>query len=835
MPLWGWLDDVGQDLAYAIRQFRRSPGFFALAILLIGAGIGANTLIFTLVDAVFLRPLPVRTPQSLVELFVLLPNLPPQPGFSWDAYHQVAEHSSTLFDVVGQTEIDVAMERGSYAERARSQGVTENYFEALGVSAFRGRVFGARDRNVAVLSYDCWVRNFGRDPNALGQVVRLEGHPFQIVGVTPKEFNGTTLDNGPDIRVLFRDSRDFLTRPGEGYTNTEIIARLRPGFTLAQAQEEASVFMNRANEEMIARVARNPATAALAQAFRRSFSNARYELQRIDHGVSWLRTQLQTALLALLAGTGLLLLMVCSNVSGLLLARAASREKETAIRLAIGASRARIIRQWLTESLFLTILGGVVGLLLVWLGMPLLASAIPPVRSATGGLRPVSIDLHPDFRIIVCCAFACGLTAILSGLAPAWRASRHDPQTALKTTVSDPRQRRMQAALCAFQIALCMMLLVSDGLLIRTLINLRELNPGFDRDHVVTFEINPEMGHHTGEQSALFAHRLVERARALPGVAAAGLSARPVMQGIGAGITVVLPGQRLDSPTRVNTSVNAISAGYFDAMGIHLIAGRDFRDNESIGSNKGLQPVIVNEAFARRFFHGQNPVGRQFATGTEFVKPDFEIVGEVGDAKYRSLREIVPPVFYSLWFGGRISQGTFVLNIRTQGDPYALIRPVRTLVQSLEPGIPIFRTATMAEEIDRLLGPERLIVVLASGFAISAIALSMIGLYGMLAYYVTGRRREIGLRIALGAQRTHIMWFVSKRLFKIVIVGGAAGTIGCFFAGAWIRSLLYGIRLLDPVSISATLALILLAAFGAAAIPMFRAIRVDAAFSLKQE
>ena len=816
-----------QDLRYSARQFRRSPGFFAVAALLIALGIAGNAVIFTMVNALLLRPLPVHEPESLVQLFQIYPKRPPDPYFDYRLCKQLASNSTTLFQAIGQWEWILPLERGSSTERSHAYGVTDNFFSHLGVRPMLGRVLEKGDDHVAVVSYEYWVRSFGRDSKVVGQSVRLKGHVYQIIGVAPELFTGNVVDSGPDLWIPIENTVEFSSAPHPNLDEfaVEVIARLRPGVSRSQAEQETAAFWTRYMQDGLKREPQNY----------QGRLDGRLEVRSIAYGLSPIRDQSGTALVILLAGTGLLLLMVCANVGGLLLARATAREKETAVRLAVGASRGRIIRQWLTESLLLTSIGGGVGVVAAYASLPLLMRWLPPARGIGNDpaeLRTLSLDLHPDLRVVAFSIAVCALTAVLSAFAPAWRSSSYDLYVALKTTISDRRNRRFQSVLCALQVALCTVLLMSAGLMARSLFNLRSLNTGFDRSHVVIFSVDPHLRGYDSQQNWSLQQRLVEGARVLPGVEAAALAGRALMRGIGLGSPIVFPGQRGDGI--INTSFNSVGPGYFDVMGMHLLEGREFTAGDAEEEGK-VNHVIVNEAFVRRFFNGQSPLGRQFDTGKEFAKPQFEIVGVVNDTAYRSLREIPPPIYYQYGFGPKRYPNTFILHVRAHGDPRAIIEPMRKLLQSIDPTVPFYQVATLAEEVDRSLWQERLLVALATGFGIFAMTLSAIGLYGILAYFVAGRRREIGLRMALGAKPGHVIWLVAGRVIPTLAAGILGGTLLSLLAGLWIRSLLYGVQPFDPWSASAALMLLIAIGIVAAAVPAFRAIRLDPASTLRED
>ncbi|HEY1759836.1 MAG TPA: ABC transporter permease [Bryobacteraceae bacterium] len=817
------------DLRYATRQFRRSPGFFAAACLLIALGVAANTQIFTFVNTLLLRPLPVSDPQSLIQLFLIRPRLPLYPYFDYPFLKLLASKSTTLTETAGHIEWILPLERpGGSAERAHPYCVTANFFTDLGVRPLLGRLLQAGDDHAAVLSYAYWSSAFGRDPRVIGQTIRIKGHAFRIAGVAPEGFSGTIIDSSPDVWVPFQNSTDFsgMTNPSLDNFAIEITARLRRGVTPAQAEQETAALWIRYQEEAFAADPKNHDLPG----------NRHLELHSLTYGLSPLRDQSRSALLLMLAGAGLLLLMVCANVSGLLLARAAARDKETAVRLAVGASRGRIARQRLIETLLLAAVGGAAGIGAAYASIPFVIRLLPPARGIGNDpaeLRTLTIDFRPDFRVLVFSIGICALVAILSALVPAWRTSRYDLSTALKSSMSDPRHARFQAWLCALQVALCTVLLSGAGLMARTLENLRNLKTGFDPSHVSIFSMDPHSRGYDGQQAWLFERRLLDAVRALPGVDAAAISNRALMRGIGLVSWIVFPGQHGDGLP--NTSAMSVSPDYFRVMGMHLIAGRQLKEGDLEEDGKTSR-VVVNEAFVRKFFPAQDdPLGKQFSMGKEYAKPGYEIVGVVNDTNYRSLREVPPPVMYSYGLGPKKYPDTFVLHVRSRGNPREMIQRVQALVKSSDPQMPVYEVAALTDDIDRSLWQERLLVALASGFGAFAIALAAIGLYGILAHFVAGRRREIGLRIALGAEPGRVVWLVVQRIVPAVAGGIISGAAFSWISGRWLTSLLYRVQPFDLTSMIATLALLLAAGIAAAAIPVIRVIRLDPASTLRQE
>jgi predicted permease len=604
----------------------------------------------------------------------------------------------------------------------------------------------------------------------------------------------------------------------------EIIGRLRPGIAAAQAQPETAALWERYLQE-----------AGFSSPGYRGLKRGRLEVRSIANGVSPIRDQSRTALLLLLAGAGLMLLIVCANVGGLLLSRATARERETAMRIALGASRRRILRQLLTESLLLVLTGGSAGFLIAYAGMPVLMHWMPPSHGIgldPGEIRALALHFSLDFRVAAFSFSVCLLTALLCALAPAWKLSRSDVHTALKGVISDRRYTLFQSVLCGFQVALCTTLVPSTGLVVRTLENLRTSNTGFDRDHVVEFSVDARLRSDDPVKTWLLQQQLLTGVRNVPGVKGAAIAYRGLMRGIGLGISAVFPGQ--NGGGIINTSLNLVTPEYFDVMGIRLLMGRQFGPSDGVGQNQ-VDRVIVNEAFVRKFLNGQQPIGAKFGTGQRFVKPEYEIIGVVSDTKYRSLREVPPPIVYTDQFGPKAYWDTFILHVRTHGDPHSVIAPVRSVLRSIDPEMPLYQVATLSEEIDRSLWQERLLAALTSCFGVFALSLSAIGLYGLLAYFVVRREKEIGVRMALGANVRDIACLVSYRMVPILAAGIATGAALSWFVSTWARTVLYGVHPFDAVTYVAAIFLLLGIGIGGAAGPVFRAVRVDPTAILRWE
>lgn len=821
------------DLRYAARMLAKSPGFTLIAAGLLAAGIGANTVIFSALDAIVLRTLPVRHPEELVRMVQKSPQLGTRSNFNYLYYEALRDHSSHFSMVFGEQEDLAAMNVPPPAEEIRVSMVTPEFFEALGVPAMLGRTLTHDDGNEnpgappAVLSYEFWKRRFQGDRAAVGREITLRKNQFIIVGVMPRSFNGISVDTAPDVRVPIRLSPILLNctqcdrRIGmQEMPNIALAARLRPGVTLAQAQAEAFELWRVSTQDFAKRFDQDAAIE-----LRRGM-----ELEPLGRGVSILRDKFGAALKLLAASSGLLLLMICANVAGLMLARGASRREEIAVRLAMGASRGRIVRQMLTESALVAAAGACGGLLIAWVITPLLGAAFPPVRDLATERLNLSLRFAVDARVLIFSILVSCLCAVLAGLAPALSAGSMSMDAVLRRARASAGWRGRQALL-VFEIGLCTMLLAGAGLLARTFANLRATEPGFDRDHIVTFTANPSLASYTNEQAEALRSTLLARVREIPGVREAALSSRALMRGSGIKMTVEPMGQGATAQDFLNASINWVSLDYFSAMGMRVTAGRDFVAGDAQRSGNPV-PVVVNRAFAARFFPNTEPVGKLFGSaGTVPAKGMFEIVGVTSDAKYRSLREPMTPTFYQLF---KTDGDTFQLIVRTAGRPESVIEPVRRALASIDPALPFTEINTMVEEVEASAAPERATAALASIFGAVAAVLAGVGIYGLLAYTVAQRRREIGIRMAIGARPADITKLVGMQSIAMAGAGVAIGLIAAWLAAPWIRSLLYGIAPADPVSLAGAAVFVIFIALAATAFPAARAVRLPPAAALRE-
>ncbi len=791
------------DLRSAWRSFRGNPLSSIVIVALLALGIGASTVLFSIMDALLLRPLPVARPGELVQFFSYNGTLRFPEHEDAFCTRLLRQRPASLSELACEASLLVTVSANKKTERREIAVVSDNYYSVLGVQPQLGRL---PEASTAILSHGFWLDWFGGDPSALGQTISISGHPFVIAGVEPEGFNGTEVETGPDVRIT-RAGQDTIA-PRNEETQSSVFGRLRAGASMTGALKEA---------RLIALDGQTPTPAP----------DEREKLESIQYGSSTLRTQFGRALTLLMGGVLGLLLIVCANVAGLLVARAALRGRELAIRVAIGATRWQLVRQVLTECGALVAAGGALGIAFAYAAMPLVLRALPPIRDRIAYLHPLRLAVAPDLRVLAFTFALCAATALLFSIAPAVASARFDVHGALKSIRSSLPISRSRAILVTVQVALCTILLLGAGLLVRTLSTLSALPPGFTAERVVTFSLDPSMAQLTPDAGTALQKRLLQNVAALPGVRSAAYAARAVMRGTGFKSTIAPEGTLTPPGGQLNTSLNPVDARYFDTMRIPLLSGRLFRADDLPQSKPA--PVIVNQAFAQAFFPNVDAVGKRFGGGGQ---PADVIVGVVGDAKYRSLREPPTPIFYPLLLAG--FQGV-ILHVRTDGDPAALIPVVQRMLRDIEPRLPFYEVHTLQEEIHASLWQDRLIAWLAAFFGGTAALLAGVGLYGMLAYSVTGRRREIGIRIALGAIPANVARLVSMQAMLPVGAGLALGLAGFAGASRWIATFLFGVDNWDSAALAGTLAMVALVAAAAISLPAWQAVHIDPSETLRDE
>jgi predicted permease len=816
------------DLRFGARMLRKSPGSTAAIVGLLALGIGAATVIFSVFDAVLLRPLPVRHPEELVRVVQRLPKTGPRDDFPFDYYQALRDHSTTLASVFAETpsSFRFPMTDPAPAEEISARAVTPEYFTALNVGALYGRVLTPYDEQdnsgdpPAVLSYGFWRRRFDGDPRAIGRTITLRGRKFVVVGILPRGFNGLSADTAPDVRIPNRAYAVLTGFPGANRA-IELFGRLKPGVTRAQAEAECQSFFQSVVVPYYADIVKEFPNNGAAQLIKSGVN-----LDSVQRGESVLRDRFASPLQLLMVSVSVLLLIVCSNVGGLLLAQGVARSQEIAVRMAMGATRTRLIRQALVENSLLAVLGAAGGL---WVGLlitPLAGRALPPLRDGTI-LLPLSLDVHMNGRVLLFCLMLSVITVVLFSAAPAITACRSGLDRVLRGSRSSAGLRGHKA-LIVVQIGLSTFLLAGASLLVRSFRELHAIDPGFDRDHIATFTLDFSFS----KKDAGFIPLLMERVRQTPGVISAAISSVGVMRGRGMGATVAPVGEQATQADYLNASFLDVSPEYFDTMGIRLLAGRSLTSQDAPAGKPGLPAkVVVNQAFVRRFFPHADPLGQRFGIGLKAVESaDYEIAGVMSDAKYRSLREPMIPTFCDL-----ANDYSRVIYVRTRIRPELIFEPVRKVLAALDPSLAFIEMHTLAEEVDDSAAAERLTALLASVFGGIAVLLAGVGLYGLLAYAVMQRRREIGIRMALGAAALDIAGLTVRQTVGMAIVGLAAGLGAALACGPLVRSVLYGISPWDLTSLGSAVGFVLVVAAAATLVPALRAARVVPAVALREE
>jgi predicted permease len=821
-------------LRYSIRSLTRNPAFSAVIVLLLAFGIGANTLIFTAVDVLLLRDVPVDRPEQLVRLQDIHPNgfRTYQPSFPINFQPLLRDRAKSLQDVFFATDDEVALETSGRVQVVEAEAVSGNYYKVLGVHPLLGRLIAEDDdrRSASypvVLSYAFWRREFAGMSNVLGAKVRLRGVPFTIVGVTPRGFNHLSVEGGADIAIPAA-AEHLWEASVDNINSAQILARVRPGVSIAQASAEIETLYPGLVGDSWPDFARGTKMTAEAQRdYLESEKRNRAIFDPIAHGTSiLLRKQFAVAVKVLMGAVGVLLLLVCANIAGLMLARGEASRKEIAVRLSLGATRLTVASQLLMDALVLSILGAAAALLITRYGGPMLLAFLP-------SRRPTNLELIPDRSVLAFAIGVCIVTAIAMSTVPALHLFRAD-LTALMGR-GGPRQRRSYAgiALIALQVALSAMLLAGGGALVRTLHQLRSADLGMDRHNLIVMVIRPAVSvtkFGDGKQMSEEMNQALIRARGLPGVEGASLTSMAPMRGLGPKMSVQPTGTFIRNSDFLNTTFENVSIGHFDNAGMHILAGRDFRPADI--TTKKPVPTIVSPGFAKRFFPNQDPIGKTFGSGMNVIAgASYEIVGVVNDIRFRSMREESPPIFYTAadgYFGAAVY-------VRTRVGPSSVIAELRAMLLSIGPGLAPSEIATMDQDIETSLWQERLIAALATIFALASAVLVAIGLYGMLAYSIARRTHEIGIRMALGARPSHLVEMISRDVLLSLGPGLILGMAVYAACARVISPVLYGVRPLDGISIAMAIALIALVAAVAGFVPTRRAMAIEPSEALRQE
>jgi predicted permease len=870
-----FIEHLVQDLRYGVRVLVKSPGLTATIVLSLALGIGANTAIFSLINAVLLKTLPIQDPQELALLEWsshgwadgLIGNVAgdmdrdkagrmTSPSFTYALYEETRTHAAVFSSVLALAGngSDVNLGYQGTPERADGELVSGTFFSTLGVEPTLGRAITPDDDRfdaspVAVISYGYWERRFGRDARVVGRKITVNAVPFTIVGVGPPEFYGVQPGRAVDVWLPLHTQPQVEPSwsrqgwngagapPGGALFTTRgnwwlvIIGRLKPGVTFQHARPELEILLQHGIAPDI-KASTKPETIP------------HLDISAASKGLNDLRDQFSKPLFILMAIVGLVLLIACANVTNMLLARASTRQREIAVRLAIGAGRRRLIRQLLTESMLLAVVGGLIGLLFAFWGTHVLMAFM------SSGRDPVVLSVTPDLRVLGFTAGVSVLTGILFGLSPALRATRMDLTPSLKESgdrlPSASRARgRMRLglgkALVIVQVGLSLLLLVGAGLFVRTLANLENVNPGFDPHNLLLFGIDPTQGGYKGERLANFYHELTRQLAALPGVRSVSASYNTLVGGGGNAVMTHILGptpKPAQNGKGFFTALDTVGPGFFETLHLPLVLGRGISEGDTEASPK---VAVVNETFARNYLGDGNPIGRQFSFGGPKASP-IEIVGVVRDAKFFDLREEVPATIY-LPFLQTVSDQDAVLGalgamhfeVRTAGDPTRMVSAVRHVAQSMDTNLALYDVRTQTDQINQTLFQERLFARLTSFFGILAALLGSCGVYGLMAFATTGRTREFGIRMALGASRGEILGMVLRETFVLLAVGIAGGIAVALEASRVVSALLYGLKPTDAATLAVAALLMMAAGAVAGYVPARRATKVDPMVALKYE
>ena len=851
-----WAETILQDLRFAVRTLRKSPGFALAAVCTLALGIGANSAIFSLVDTVLLKLLPVKTPEQLY----LIGHKTQHVTMTWNYpdYRAMRDRNTVFSGLAGYSMglQSIGVQSGDAAEKAAelSYGifVSGNYFEVLGVSPLLGRFFQAADDRApgaapyVILSYAYWHSHLSEDRGVIGRKLRLNGYPLTVIGVAPRGFTGADTAFKPDLFIPIMMQSELRHVSFASWNDRHswwmaALGRLKPDASLKKAESELFAIC-KDQESAESRTLSNPQWADRADPI---------VLTPAARGFSYLLEQIKKPLLILFCIVGVVLCIACANVANLMLARGAARQREIAVRLAVGASRWRVISQLLTESLLIALLGGASGVLVALAATPLLLRFMPHP-----GYNLTSIDAHLDGRVLAFTLAACVVTGLLFGIAPAWQSTRPQLVPSLKEDIrgsTGAGRFTLRKALVILQVALSLPLLVGAGLFARTLGNLRGLDTGFVPENVSIASVDPTSFGYKGQRTKDFYDRLCARVAALPGVRSASLALITPLTGSSWNNSISVEGYTPKPAEDSEVWFNAVGARYFATMGTPVLLGRDFaeRDNpltaiqlpdrlipgQALPDAPGSHVAIVNEGFARHYFGDRSAIGMHVAMAAGKVArvdgKSYEIVGVVKNARYFDMRNSGEPMmFIPVW---RRYAAQRELIIRTAGSAAPLAGELRREIGALDPVIPLLNLRTLEHDVDENILVERLVAALSEFFGILALLLSAVGLYGVVAYTVTRRTREIGIRMAVGASRPSVLWLVIRDVLAMVLLGGLIGSVAALLGARVIAGLLYGVGAIDPLSVIAAGLTVIAAALLASYLPARRAARIDPMQALRSE
>ena len=859
-----------QDLRYGARMLVKARGFTAIAVLSLALGIGANTALFSIVDVMLLKKLPVKEPDRLVLFKSVAPRefssgsyngnsrtdpatgLRTMTSFPYQSYQRMREQDSALSDIFAFGNVSLNVSADGRADVANGQAVSGNYFAGLGVQPLLGRLLTDDDDRAAadaaaVLSYRYWNQRFGANPTVIGRQINLNNVAFTIIGVTPPGFEGTMqVGSTQDVTIPIAWEPPVYVDRDRSYLNSgvwwlRLMGRLKPGATAEQGRAQLEgAFHQSVIEHRTARQTAQVRSGGGTQI--KDLDPQQYPSLFLDPGGQGEMNSRQSyapSLYMLLGVVGLVLLIACANVANLLLSRAAARQKEIGIRLALGASRWRLIRQLLTESVLLALLGGVLGIAFaLWIKDGLLA---------VSDWGPRFLKPQLDLRVLGFTVLLSLFTGIVFGLAPAWRSTKVDLTPALKDSArssSSASRSLLSRGLVVLQVALSLLLLIGAGLFLRTLLNLQSVETGFNTRNLLLFGIQPGLIGYKDEKLTQLLQQTAERIEAVPGVLAVTFSRTALLSQSTSSRSVFLRdalNQAPDSEGRIKPSgegyIHQVRENFLEAMGIPLLAGRALKTEDD---TKAPRVVVANQTFANKYFPGESPVGKRFTFDP--TKPDqVEIIGLAQDAKYARQRDDIPPTVYANWRQELRSMSGVIFEVRTAADPAAAVPVIRQAVAEVDPNLPLNSVKTQIEQADETLRMERLFAKLLTLFGLLAQQLAAIGLFGVMAYAVSQRTREIGIRMALGANRTDVLKMILRQGMSLAVLGVVLGLVVAYVFTKYLESLLdlknmlYGVKVNDPLTYGVIAAGLTLVALAACYIPARRATKVDPMVALRYE
>ena len=837
------------DARLALRSWWKSPAFTLIAVASIGLGIGASTAIFTLVDQVLLRSLPVKSPQELVQVTFEGSRYGSNWGegteLSYPMYTELRDGNQVFSGMFGRFGFPLHVGYADRTERVVGEIVSGTYFPVLGVGATLGRVLGPEDDRtpgghpVAVLSHAFWTSRFGADPGAVGRSVVVNGQAYTVVGVAERGFEGIEL--GRPTQVFVPMMMKAQLTPGWNALDerlnrwVRVTGRLRPGVTPEQAAASLRPYFRGRLEADIA----DPGFRGATDALRQRYLENRLVVREDAQGRAGFRRGLSRPLWVLMGTAAGVLLIACANVANLLLARGAARQREMAVRLALGAGRSRLVQQLLVESVLLALAGGLLGLVLSAFGAPLVLAlfARPEI--------PEPVSTAPDLRILAFTFAVSALTGVLFGLTPALAASRPEVAPTLKDqagSVLGGGSARFRKALVASQLAVSLLLMIGAGLFLRTLHNLLAVDVGFETQALLSFTVDPSLNGYSSARTKQIARELLQRLNTTPGVESATLASTRLLEGNQWTGDFTVEGYRHGAEEDMEQNCNTVGPGYFRAMRIPLLEGREFdarderlEDLAGDDATRQFRVAVANQRFVKQYFGDANPIGRHVGFGTNpGESTPIEIVGVVADSKYTGVRDETQRQLFFPFLESARPRG-FTVYVRTGQPPAAMLRVVGQIVRQLDPNLPVASPRTLEQQVAQSLSRERMVATMSGIFGTLATLLAVVGLYGVMAFTVARRTREIGIRMALGAGMADITWMVVREVVAIVAVGMTAALVSAFWLGRLVKSELYGVAALDPATVAGAVLLLGVVSILAGLLPSRRAARVDPTTALRYE